>query len=52
MSSAALVFDQVDILFSMVSGGRREAVLKSALEPIDDGRDRNEIETARASSWA
>ena len=46
MSSAALEFDRVDILFSAESGRRREAALKSALQRLDEGRDRNEIETA------
>ena len=46
MSSAALEFDQVDILFSAESGRRREAALKSALQRLDQGRDRNEIESA------
>ena len=46
MSSAALEFDQVDILFSAESGRKREAAIKSALKRLDEGRDRNEIETA------
>ena len=46
MSSAALEFDQVDILFSAESGRKREAAIKSALQQLDAGRDRNEIETA------
>ena len=46
MSSAALEFDRVDILFSAESGRRREAALKAALQRLDEGRDRNEIETA------
>ena len=46
MSSTALEFDQVDILFSAESGRKREAAIKSALKQLDEGRDRNEIETA------
>jgi glycine betaine/proline transport system ATP-binding protein len=46
MSSAALEFDRVDILFSAESGRKREAAIKSALKQLDAGRDRNEIETA------
>ena len=43
MSSAALEFDRVDILFSAESGRRREAALKSALPRLDEGPDRNGI---------
>jgi glycine betaine/proline transport system ATP-binding protein len=46
MSSAAVEFDQVDILFSAESGRKREAAIKSALKQLDEGHDRNEIETA------
>ena len=35
MSSAALEFDQVDILFSAESGRKREAAIKSALQRLD-----------------
>jgi glycine betaine/proline transport system ATP-binding protein len=46
MSSAALEFDGVDILFSSASGRKRDAAIKAALKLLDAGRDRNEIETA------
>jgi glycine betaine/proline transport system ATP-binding protein len=46
MSDAALEFADVDILFSAESGRKREAAIKAALKLLDEGRDRNEIETA------
>jgi len=44
--SAVLEFDKVDILFAANVGRRRDAALQSALELLDAGRDRTEIETA------
>jgi len=44
--SAALEFENVDILFAPESGRRRTAALKSASQMLDAGKDRNEIETA------
>jgi len=44
--NAAVEFDQVDILFSAETGRRREAALKAALKLLDEGQDRNHIETA------
>jgi len=46
-----LEFDKVDILFTQESGRRREAALKSALQLLDDGKDRNEIESATGASF-
>ncbi len=46
MSDAALEFGDVDILFSAAAGRKRNAAIKSALKLLDEGRDRNEIETA------
>src|SRR5512139_2405034 len=46
MSSAAVEFANVDILFSSESGRKREAAIRNALKLLDEGRDRNEIETA------
>ena len=45
MSSAALEFDRVDILFSAESGRKREAAIKSALLQLDAGRDRDLVAT-------
>jgi glycine betaine/proline transport system ATP-binding protein len=44
--SAAVEFDAVDILFAQGSGRKREAALKSALALLDQGQDRNQIESA------
>jgi glycine betaine/proline transport system ATP-binding protein len=44
--SVMLEFDRVDILFAGNVGRRRDAALKSALELLDAGRDRTDIETA------
>ena len=46
MSSAAVEFDGVDILFSSESGRKRDAAIRNALKLLDEGRDRNEIESA------
>ena len=44
--NAVVEFDKVDILFTQEAGRRRDAALKSALSLLDQGKDRNEIETA------
>jgi glycine betaine/proline transport system ATP-binding protein len=44
--NAAVEFDKVDILFSAETGRKREAALKAALKLLDEGQDRNHIETA------
>ena len=46
MSNTVLEFDGVDILFSAELGRKRETALKSALQQLDAGRNRNEIESA------
>jgi glycine betaine/proline transport system ATP-binding protein len=44
--TAALDFENVDILFSALQGRKREAALKAALASLDQGRSRAEIQTA------
>jgi glycine betaine/proline transport system ATP-binding protein len=44
--NAAVEFDKVDILFSAETGRKRDAALKTALQLLDAGHDRNHIETA------
>jgi glycine betaine/proline transport system ATP-binding protein len=44
--SAAVEFDAVDILFPQGTGRKREAALKAALALLDEGQDRNQIESA------
>jgi glycine betaine/proline transport system ATP-binding protein len=44
--SAALEFAGVDILFPPGTGRKRDAALRQALKLLDDGQDRNQIETA------
>jgi glycine betaine/proline transport system ATP-binding protein len=46
MNDAAVEFDNVDILFSSETGRKRDAAIKSALTLLDQGRDRNEVESA------
>jgi len=46
MNTAAVEFDGVDILFTAEAGRKRDAAIKAALKLLDEGRDRNEIETA------
>ncbi|MGL6224076.1 MAG: choline ABC transporter ATP-binding protein, partial [Steroidobacteraceae bacterium] len=46
MNTAAVEFDGVDILFSAEAGRKRDVAIKTALGLLDEGRDRNEIETA------
>ncbi len=44
--SAALQFEQVDILFANEHGRKRDAAIKAALALLDTGRNRTEIESA------
>jgi glycine betaine/proline transport system ATP-binding protein len=46
--SAAVEFDKVDILFpsKQISGRKRDASVKAALEQLDAGKNRTEIESA------
>jgi glycine betaine/proline transport system ATP-binding protein len=44
--STALEFDGVDILFAPGTGRKRKAALEAALRLLDEGQDRNQIETA------
>ena len=44
--TAALAFENVDILFTGLQGRKREAAIKAALASLDQGRSRAEIQTA------
>ena len=44
--TAALAFENVDILFTGLQGRKREAAIKAALASLDQGRSRAEIQAA------
>ena len=44
--TAALAFDNVDILFTGLHGRKREAAIKAALASLDQGRSRADIQAA------
>jgi glycine betaine/proline transport system ATP-binding protein len=44
--TAALEFENVDILFTALEGRKREAAIKAALAALDEGRNRAEIQAS------